>query len=371
MRVAVLNAGSATVKGAVVQVDASGPTAHARISRASIPESDPKQTFGDLLEELLATGAVDAVGHRIVHGGREFRSTVRLEPSMEPLLEALGHLAPLHNPVALAGIRAARERLPGCPQVGVFDTAFHADRRPESFRYPLPWDLCEELGLVRYGFHGIAHTALSGALAEARAMDASDVTAVTLQLGAGCSGCAIDRGRSVETSMGFSPLGGLPMATRCGDLDPGVVLELLRRGRSVEELEDLLTHGSGLYGLSGTADMREVLRAEAQGDERAGVAVALFVRSIVGLTGAYLTLLRGEGAIVFGGGIGAGSSEIRERVARGLSAWDVALDPERNTAMQWGRISQEGTRPVYVFETDEERLIAREAYALLRGGGAQ
>ena len=348
MRVAVLNAGSATVKGAVVEVGASELTTHARISRASIPESDPKETFGELLAELLATGAVDAVGHRIVPGGPEFRSTTRLEPSMDQSLEALAHLAPLHNPVALAGVRTARERLPGCPQVVVFDTAFHADRRSESLRYPLPWDLCEELGLVRYGFHGIAHAALSGSLAEARDVNATDVTAVTLQLGAGCSGCAIDRGRSVETSMGFSPLGGLPMARRCGDLDPGVVLELLRGGRSVEELEDLLTRGSGLYGLSGSADMREVLHAEAQGDERAGVAVALYVRSIVGLTGAYLTLLRGEGAIVFGGGVGAGSSEIRERVAKGLSAWNVALDRERNTAMQWGCISQEGTNREWI-----------------------
>jgi acetate kinase len=169
--------------------------------------------------------------------------------------------------------------------------------------------------------------------------------------------------------MGFSPLGGLPMATRSGDLDPGVALGLLRHGYEIEELEEMLTRGSGLRGMTGASDMRDVLRAEAEGDRRAAVAVALFVRRVVELVGAYLTLLRGHGAIVFGGGIGTHSAEIRARVAAGLGAWDVDLDPDRNASGVPGRISRNGTRPVYGLETDEERLIARSAHVLLEAGG--
>ncbi|HEY5656207.1 MAG TPA: acetate kinase, partial [Myxococcota bacterium] len=197
-----------------------------------------------------------------------------------------------------------------------------------------------------------------------------EVTAVTLQLGAGCSACAVAAGRSIETSMGFSPLEGLPMATRSGDVDPSVVLELLEQGRSADEVRELLTRQSGFAGLAGEADLRRVLAAEAAGSEPARVAVALFVRRSVATVGAYLTLLGGRGALVFGGGIGTHSADIRRRMAAGLAAWDVALDPQRNdTPGIRGRISAPSARPVYVFETDEERLIARSTYALLAGAG--
>jgi acetate kinase len=196
------------------------------------------------------------------------------------------------------------------------------------------------------------------------------VVGVTLQLGAGCSACAVDGGRSIETSMGFSPLEGLVMATRSGDIDPAVVLELLDRGRTATEVRALLSRGSGLEGLAGNADLRRVLAAEAEGDERARVAVGLFVRRIVMRVGAYLTLLGGRGSLTFGGGIGTHSAEIRQRVADGLVAWNVALDPERNReAGVRGPIGRPGSRPVYVFETDEERLIAVETRALLRPSG--
>lgn len=370
MRIAVVNAGSATVKGAIVDVEGARVTTRTRIARVAGPAADFKSVFGSFLDELLSReNAVDAVAHRIVHGGRELRSTLRLDAAAEQVLDSLGHLAPLHNPIAVAGLRAVRERLPGCPQIGVFDTAFHADREPESLRYPLPWDLCEELDLLRYGFHGIAHAALIASLADATGVETNEVTAVTLQLGAGSSACAVERGRSIETSMGISPLGGLPMGTRSGDLDPGVILTLLRHDWGVEGIERLLTRGSGLEGMTGTSDMREVLVKAGQGDEHAEIAVKLFVRSVILETGAYLTLLRGEGAIVFGGGIGSGSSEIRRQIGEGLSAWNVEIDPERNVSMRWGRISPMGARPVYVFETDEERLIAIEAHALLESGG--
>jgi acetate kinase len=222
--------------------------------------------------------------------------------------------------------------------------------------------------LVRYGFHGIAHESLVRSLAEAERKPTTEVTAVTLQLGGGCSACAVAAGRSVETSMGFSPLEGLVMATRSGDVDPSVVLALIDGGRTPAEVRDLLSRRSGLVGLAGDADMRHVLAAEAAGQEPARVAVALFVRRVVMRVGAYLTLLGGRGSLVFGGGIGTHSAEVRRRVADGLAAWDVALDPERNLepAVE-GLIARPGTRPVYVFETDEERLVARETYDRLIG----
>jgi acetate kinase len=248
--------------------------------------------------------------------------------------------------------------------VAVFDTAFHAGRAPESMRYALPWELSDRLGLLRYGFHGIAHASLVESLAEACGCAMEAVTAVTLQLGAGCSACAVARGRSVETSMGFSPLEGLVMASRAGNVDATVVLELQRQGSTPEEVRDLLTRRSGLRGLAGDEDLRRVLAAGADGDERARVAVALFVRRIVATVGAYWTLLDGDGALVFGGGIGTGSAEIRRRVCDGLGAWGVALDAERNAGGA-GRISPAGSRPVFVFETDEEQLLARSASRVL------
>jgi len=371
MQVAVLNAGSGTVKAALVEVKAAEATVLARRSVDAAAGADTGSAFSAALDGLeVADRRVELVGHRVVHGGRRFVGPTRIDAAVERAIDDLGCLAPLHNPLALEGIRIARERFPDRPMVAVFDTAFHADRPPESLRYALPWEVCESLDLFRYGFHGIAHASLAEALAAEEGVPSGAVTAVTLQLGAGCSACAVERGRSIETSMGFSPLGGLPMATRPGDLDPGVVLGLLRHGYGIEELDDLLTRGSGFSGMTGASDMRDVLRAEGEGDERAAVAVALFVRRVVALVGAYLTLLRGRGALVFGGGIGTHSAEIRERVGAGLGAWDVHLDPDRNAASAPGRISRDGTRPVYALETDEERLIARSAHALLKPGGA-
>jgi acetate kinase len=366
MRIVVFNAGSASAKAALVEVDGTSVRVTWRGTRGLDSGEGAAGAFAELLRDPGIRGRrVDAAGHRVVHGGTQFVDPVRIDARVEEAIAALASLAPLHNPLALEGLRVAREHFPDRPMVAVFDTAFHARREPESLRYPLPWDLCDRLGLLRYGFHGIAHASLAESLAREQGGRVDESCAVTLQLGAGCSACAIENGRCVETSMGFSPLGGLPMATRSGDLDPAVALELLRRGRGVDDVEELLVRRSGFLGLANSADLREVLAAEARGDERARVAVALFVRRVVLVAGGYFTLLRGRGALVFGGGIGTHSSEIRQRVVAGLQAWGVELDPKRNTADARGLVSRESSRPVHVFETDEETLIARSSVRVL------
>jgi len=365
LHLAVINAGTATLKAALAEVGSGGMQllARAEIERGGEPAV---QGVAAMLEKLAwPLERIDVCAHRFVHGGSAHVAPALLDAALETELEALSRLAPLHTPVALACARAARALLPRAIQVAVFDTAFHGGRAPESQRYALPWDLADALGIHRFGFHGIAHESLLCSLARARGGAPEAQDAVTLQLGAGCSACAIGQGRSLETSMGFTPLEGLVMATRSGDVDPGALLALLRSGRSTDELERILTRESGLLGMAGSDDLREVLRAEARGSERARVAVALFVRRIVMTVGAYLTLLDGRGALVFGGGIGERSAEIRARVAAGLRAWNIELDAARNVADRSGRISRDGSREVFVFATDEESVIARAAADLL------
>ncbi len=366
MRILVLNAGTGTLKAALAETRDRSVTITSRHQIETGGGVDSSELFARLLDEIgTGLGRVDAVGHRIVHGGRQFTAPVRLDASVERGIEALVPLAPLHNPVGLAGIRAARARIPGVPMVAVFDTTFHAARPPVSMRYGLPSDLTEALALYRYGFHGIAHASLAEALAEMQHVGVDEVTAVTLQLGHGCSACAVRRGVSIETSMGFTPLEGLMMTTRSGDVDPALVIYLLRQGRTADEVEDLLMRHSGTLGIAGSDDMRQLLRAEAAGNADAALAIELFVRRIVMTTGAYFTLLGEPAALVFGGGIGENAVEIRRRVVAGLSAWGFVIDAERNTRGEFGRISMPASPPVYVARTDEELHIARTVAELL------
>lgn len=365
MRVLAVNTGSATLKCGVFEVGAAGVKELAR-THAEGGIADVGGTLRQALARLGAeASALDAVGHRVVHGGRRlFQSTV-IDGATERAIEELVALAPLHNPAALAGIRAARAVLPDLPMVAVFDTAFHAGRSEASLYYALPRELAEREGLFRYGFHGIAHASLVESLARHGGIPESEVYAVTLQLGQGCSACAVAQGRSVETSMGFTPLEGLPMGTRAGDVDPGLVLHLVRSGESVDQIEELLQQRSGLRGLCGNGDMREVLRAAARGESAAILARDLFVRRVALVVGAYLTLLDGRGAIVFGGGIGENSPEVRQRVCETLGAWDVRLDPSANERGADGLVSLPDSRPVYALRTDEERRIASEAASVI------
>lgn len=361
--IAVLNAGTATLKVALFELRPAGVVETHHTDLAWSEQTDAVALVRDAL------GAVDrpiaAIGHRVVHGGEAFTATVQIDADVERTLESLLPLAPLHNSRALDAIRSARRALPDVPSFAVFDTAFHADRPRASLFYALPLELVRALKLRRYGFHGIAHAALVESLAAVEHRDPRELTAVTLQLGSGCSACAVKDGRSIETSMGYTPLEGLVMATRCGNIDPAIVLQMARAGYSADDIDAQLNRRSGLVALSGSKDMREILAAEARGDDAARLGLEVFVHRVVLTVGAYFTLLEGRGALVFGGGIGTHSPEIRARVAAGLRAWDVELDDQLNAASAIGRISTSRARAVYVFRTNEEQLIAREVARLL------
>lgn len=366
MRIGVLNVGSATARVAVAEAREAEVTVVDRFTAEFGGGADRGDVMREALGCLGAPGEeLDAFAHRVVHGGTRFSVPVRIDDEVEAALEELSHLAPEHNPAALEGIRTAREVYPGLPEVAVFDTAFHTGRDEASLRPPLPAEVVEEHGFCRFGFHGIAHASLVESVARATERAPRKVDAVTLQLGGGCSACAVEAGRSVETSMGFTPAGGLVMSTRSGDVDPGVLVALVRAGWSPDRIQELLNERSGLKGVGGSGDMRELLERESAGDPDAELAVRMFVRRIVERIGAYWTLLDGRGPLAFGGGIGANSPEIRRRVADGLGAWGVKLDPARNASGGPGRISAEGSRPVYAFRSDEARIIAREAAGLL------
>ena len=357
-RIVVLNAGTATLKVATFEIGSAEPVGIQRSEYAWLEQADGPRLVRDALDAIEPP--IAAIGHRVVHGGDAFTATVRIDGAVEEKIRELVALAPLHNARALEAIRGARMSLPDVPSFAVFDTSFHAERPRASLSYALPQETVRALKLRRYGFHGIAHAALVGSLAAAEGRELHEVSGVTLQLGSGCSACAVKEGRSIETSMGYTPLEGLVMATRCGTIDAAIVLQMLRAGHAVDEIEAQLNRQSGLLALSGHKDMRDILSAAAQLDDGARLAIEVFVHRVVLTVGAYFTLLDGAGALVFGGGIGTNSSEVRARIATGLRAWQVELDPQLNACNVPGRISMPGARAAYVFRTDEEHLIARE-----------
>ncbi len=365
MRIAVLNVGTASVKTALVEIDSNGLDVLAR-HRVEIGTGEPDQAASEALDRLGAGPSdVDAASHRIVHGGTRYTAPIVLDSTLEDALRNTAPLAHLLNAAALAGVGIARRFYPSVPHVAVFDTAFHACRPLESIYYALPRELTDALALYRYGFQGIAHEALVESVARCSGEARENISALTLQLGAVCSACAVENGRSVEISNGFSPLEGLVTTRGCGSLGPGVLIHLFSQGYPHEWIEERLTRRAGLLGLAGCESVPELLKREAGGEERAALSLRIFVRRIVLTAGAFFTVLDGRGALVFGGGIGAGSAEIRRRVAEGLAAWNVRLDGDRNEAGAVGMISAQGSRPVYAFETDEERAIARSAARIL------
>ncbi len=326
--------------------------------------------LADALRAFEPVLPVAAIGHRVVHGGELFRDSCLVDEAVEAAVESLNYLAPLHNPANLSGIHACRALLPALPQVAVFDTAFHASQRPEAYTYALPKSIASRWHIRRYGFHGISHHYLCERYAALQGGTPSDFKLVTLHLGNGCSACAIDRGQSADSSMGMTPLEGLVMGTRGGDLDPGVVLRL----REWERLDDagldrLLNHQSGLLGLSGVSnDMRELLRREQSGCPHSRLAIDVFCHRIRRYVGAFFAVLNGADALIFSGGIGENSPEIRARVCLGLGALGIVLDPSANEACIGAEAavsSAASAMQVWVIPTNEEALIARETLRIV------
>jgi acetate kinase len=313
---------------------------------------------------------LDAVGHRIVHGGAHFRTSVLVDDAVLATLESLNELAPLHNPPAVKAIRACRTMIgPALPMVAAFDTAFHQTLPDYAWSYALPYDLSERHGIRRYGFHGLAHRYVAARYAELTGTPRDQVTIITLHLGNGCSASAIQHGKSVDTSMGFTPLEGLVMGTRTGDLDPTVMSYLVHKeGVSVVEVETWFNQRSGLLGVSGHSnDMRELL-AQLDRNARARLAVDLFCYRARKYVGAYLAVLGGASALVFSGGIGEHSPPIRAKICAGMEWCGLEVDAARNSAIQGseGQISPADARiHAYVIPSDEEIVIARDTAAIL------
>lgn len=318
---------------------------------------------------------IDAVGHRVVHGGEYFRRSVLIDDEVLRKIEDTIELAPLHNPHNLRGILAVRDALgTGVPQVAVFDTAFHHTLPEEAYLYAIPYSLYRRYRIRRYGFHGTSHRYVAYRYRKLTGTPRDQTRLVTLHLGNGCSACAIRDGNSIDTSMGFTPLEGLVMGTRSGDLDPAILeFMALKEGLDVVEVETLLNKQSGLLGISGlTHDMRELLaEAREHDDRRARLAIDVFCYRARKYIGAYLAALGGAAAIIFTGGIGENSSEIRARITEGLDWMGVEIDPDLNDAMTngaEGRISTPGARvEIWVIPTDEELLIARDTMRLVQG----
>ena len=332
-----------------------------------------------LLDRLAGSlGEIEAVGHRVVHGGDQYVKSTMITEQVEAGIDALSELAPLHNPSCLAGIRGAREAFgPTLPMAAVFDTAFHQTMPEVARQYAIPVELAERHRIRRYGFHGIAHASLADGYAAYTGIPVEEVRLITLQLGNGCSVAAIAQGRSVETSMGFTPLEGLVMGTRSGDVDASIVGYLSDREKvEAAEVERWLNERSGLLGLSGRSnDMRELLRAaEQEQDKRAEFAIDLFCYRARKYLGAYLAVLGGADAIVFGGGIGENAPEIRARICRNMEWCGLVLSRDLNRAgvgLAPGRaaqISADGSRlAAYVVAADEETWIASETVRCVRG----
>ncbi|MFC0096572.1 acetate/propionate family kinase [Micromonospora marina] len=361
-RILVLNSGSSSVKYRLYDGDdVLDKGTVERIGEPGGGPADHESAVREIIGRLDLTG-LSGVGHRVVHGGRKFSAPVRIDDAVVTAIEDLVPLAPLHNPANLAGIRVAREALPDTPQVAVFDTAFHHTLPEAAATYAIDKATAERYDVRRYGFHGTSHAYVSRRVADLLDRPYDRINTITLHLGNGASACAVQGGRSVATSMGMSPLEGLVMGTRSGDLDPTVIFHLRREGGMVvDDIDDLLNHRSGLLGLTGVNDMREVLARRDSGDPDATLAFDVYCRRITGYVGAYYALLGRVDAIAFTAGVGEHAAPVRAASLAGLERLGVAVDPARNDGHGDRLVSPDGAEvAVLVVGTDEEREIARE-----------
>lgn len=368
----VLNSGSSSLKCRLVDPARPGTGRGVAVERIGEPDgpADHGAALARVVDELdLSRQRLRAVGHRVVHGGDRFREPTVVDDAVERAIEDLIPLAPLHNPANLRGIAVARRLRPDVPHVAVFDTAFHATLPAVAATYAIDAELARRHGVRRYGFHGTSCRYVVRRTASLLARPVRELNLVVLHLGNGASATAVQGGRSVETSMGLSPLEGLVMGSRCGDLDPAVPGHLRRvAGLGADEADDVLWHRSGLLGLCGDNDMRRVLARRAAGDADAALAFDVYCHRIRKYVGAYHAVLGRLDAVVFTAGIGENAAEVRGGALAGLAHWGIALDPGRNAARGDGAriVSADGAAvAVCVVPTDEELGIAQEVTDLL------
>ena len=395
-RVLVLNAGSSSLKFAILEAedgaallsgigDALGgpvPTVEWRIEGETLlrelpPGSAHSAVLDFLVNNLLPNhpqlrAELIAVGHRVVHGGERFSSAVVVDGAVIDAIEDCAALAPLHNPAGLLGIRAARDAFPDLPQVTVFDTAFHQTLPEHAYLYALPYALYREHRLRRYGMHGISHRFVSERAAQLLRRPLSETNVISAHLGNGASVAAIKGGRSVDTSMGLTPLEGLVMGTRCGDVDPGLLLHLMEPlGYSIDDVGRVMNRESGLLGISELSnDCREIEQAAADGHRGAQLALEIFCYRLAKYIASYWVPLQRVDTLVFTGGIGENSSKVREGVLHWLAHLSYTVDPKRNQATRGGKegaITTSDSAPTLVIPTNEEWVIARDAAELVRG----
>lgn len=398
MKVLVINCGSSSLKYQLINMDNEKVMAKGLVERIGIegsilthrpegmdkvvieqPMKDHKDAIKLVLDALVDSkhgvirdmSEISAVGHRVVHAGEKYACSVLLNDDVMKALDECIHLAPLHNPPNIIGINACKALMPNTPMVGVFDTAFHQTMPKEAFIYALPYELYEKYGIRRYGFHGTSHKYVSQVAAEMLGKDIKDCKIVTCHLGNGASCAAVSGGKSIDTSMGFTPLEGLAMGTRCGDMDPAIVTFLQgTAGMTAEEVNNLMNKKSGVLGISGvSSDFRDIEGAAQEGNERAQLALDVYTYRVRKYIGAYAAAMGGVDAVVFTAGLGENSPETRLEICKGLEFLGIKIDEEKNNVR--GKavdVSAEGSKvKVFVIPTNEELMIARDTKEIING----
>lgn len=399
MKVLVINAGSSSLKFTMYRMNGEQMLAKGLIERIGLekPQLKYERHDGLKINELAAVGNhddalrlvceklvdpncgvlrsladVQAIGHRVVHGGEKCHDSVRVTEAIAENIRDCFALAPLHNPSNLGAIEACERVFPGIANVAVFDTAFHSTMPPESYLFAIPYDYYTKFGIRKYGFHGTSHKYVTCATAEFLGKPVYSLRLITCHLGNGCSVAAVNSGNVLDTSMGMTPLMGLVMGTRCGDIDPAVVLHLIKQGMTPDEVDAMLNKKSGLLGVAGlgTSDMRDIISAVESGHTRAKQALEMFIHRLVFYIGAYHTLLGGADAVVFTGGIGENSAYIRSRIIPRLKAIGCHLDPEKNQVMGKAAVisTPDSAVQAIVMPTNEELMIARETVRVVKAG---
>lgn len=397
MKILVINCGSSSLKYQLIDMATESSLSTGLVERIGIEGSkltqkvegrdkfvlttsmkDHKDAIAHVIETLLddvqgvikSSDEIEAVGHRVVHGGEKYSTSVIITDEVMKDLEEFSVLAPLHNPPNIIGINACMELMPNTTMVAVFDTAFHQTMPEKAFLYGLPYELYKENHIRKYGFHGTSHKYVTFRAAEIMEKDVKDLKLITCHLGNGASVSAINGGISVDTSMGFTPLEGLIMGTRCGDIDPAIIPYLMEvKGYSYDDVNNIMNKKSGVLGLSGvSSDFRDIEDAAAEGNKRAQLALDVFHYRVKKYIGDYMAVLNGVDAIIFTAGLGENAVETREEIVKDLEWFGIELDTERNKVRGQERvISKEGSKvKIIVIPTNEELMIARDTMSLVK-----